>query len=98
MAGVVLRIDRDPWLGTVEKPQICPSRPSSEEPNELQLYGQAAENPPAKISATLTDQSHWDAKARGKRLPKTRILTWGKDRENGDRRSRTVPRGPDWGR
>jgi hypothetical protein len=43
MAGVVLRIDRDPWLGSVEEPQLRPSRPSSEEPNELQLYGQAAE-------------------------------------------------------
>jgi hypothetical protein len=66
MAGVVLRIDRDPWLGSVEEPQLRPSRPSSEEPNELQLYGQAAETPLAKISAPLSDQSDWECEGQRK--------------------------------
>jgi hypothetical protein len=39
-----------------------------------------------------------NVKASGKRLFKTRILASGKDRENGGKRLRIVPRGPDLGR
>ena len=52
----------------------------------------------AKSLHLLLTRSDWECEGQRKRLLKTRISTSDKDRENGDRRSRIVPRGPDWGR